>query len=103
MLSLRVEATAYGSLLVATFLAAAIWESYGPKSALAVAAARRWANHGVLLVVSSALSGVVFRISPVVLAQLVADSRFGVLNKPWLPYPIRFLAGILLLDLVHYC
>jgi sterol desaturase/sphingolipid hydroxylase (fatty acid hydroxylase superfamily) len=103
MPSLRLEAVAYGTLLVASFLAAAVWESFRPKRALAVAAERRWANHGLLLVVSSAVSGIVFRITPVLLAQMVADSRFGVLNKPWLPYPLRFLLGILVLDLVHYC
>jgi sterol desaturase/sphingolipid hydroxylase (fatty acid hydroxylase superfamily) len=102
MPSIRVEAAAYWALFVATFLAAAVWESFRPKSPLAVGAERRWTSHGLLFVVSTAFSAVVLRLSPVVLARMVADSGFGVLNHPWLPYPLRFLAGILALDLVHY-
>src|SRR5437016_5616718 len=100
---IRAEAAAYGALFVVIFLAAAVWESFRPNRRLAVGAGRRWANHGLLLVVTSALSAIVFRVSPVVLAQMVGDARWGVLNKLWLPYPLRFLAGILVLDLVHYC
>jgi sterol desaturase/sphingolipid hydroxylase (fatty acid hydroxylase superfamily) len=43
-----------------------------------------------------------YRISPVVLAANVSSSKFGLLNKPWLPFLVRCVIAILALDLVRY-
>jgi len=102
MPNIRVEAAVYWTLFVAAFLAAAAWESFRPQRHLDVPAERRWTKHGLLFIVSTAVSGIMLRVSPVVMAQMVEGSRFGILNQPWLPYALRFIAGILLLDLVNY-
>jgi sterol desaturase/sphingolipid hydroxylase (fatty acid hydroxylase superfamily) len=44
----------------------------------------------------------VFRVSPIVFAAAIADTSFGLLNKPWVPFLFRCAAGVVLLDLAHY-
>ncbi len=43
-----------------------------------------------------------FRGGPVALAATVAGSRFGLLNRSWLPFPISCVLAILAIDLVKY-
>jgi sterol desaturase/sphingolipid hydroxylase (fatty acid hydroxylase superfamily) len=102
MLWARIEGAAYWSCFVAMFLAVAIWESFRPKRELSTAAERRWKNHGMLLVIVAVVSTVLLRVSPVVLAVAVAGSRFGLLNKPWLPLVVRCALAVALLDLLQY-
>lgn len=98
----RIESGAYWLVFVAAFLGVAIWESFRPNRDLTVAPGRRWGNHGVLLIVCTVLSLAIYRASPVVLAASVEGSRFGLLNKPWLPLVARFILTLLVLDLVKY-
>ena len=99
---IRIESGAYWFLFVASFIGVAIWESFRPKSTLHVPAERRWSRHAVLLIVCTAISFGLFRVSPVIMAAAVANSRFGLLNKSWLPFPARCILAILVLDLVKY-
>ena len=98
----RIEGSAYWICLVVMFLVVAIWESFQPKRELSSPAGRRWKNHGVMLVIAAAVSTVLLRVSPVVLAVAVAGSRFGVLNKPWPPLIVRCGITVALLDLLQY-
>jgi sterol desaturase/sphingolipid hydroxylase (fatty acid hydroxylase superfamily) len=43
-----------------------------------------------------------YRVSPVIVALTVEDSRFGFLNQSWQPFAIQFILAILLLDLTKY-
>jgi sterol desaturase/sphingolipid hydroxylase (fatty acid hydroxylase superfamily) len=99
---IKILSAAYWVLFVAAFLAVAVWESFQPKRALSAPAERRWGRHALLLAVSSVAQKAVFRVSPVVVAVAAANSRFGVFNKPWLPFVVRCGAAVLLLDLVQY-
>ena len=99
---IRIESIAYWSLFVTSFLAMAVWESVQPWRNLGSPAERRWSKHGIVLVVCTLLSVGIYRISPVVMAATVAGSRFGLLNKTWLPLAARWILAILLLDLVRY-
>jgi sterol desaturase/sphingolipid hydroxylase (fatty acid hydroxylase superfamily) len=98
----RIEGAAYWICFVAVFLGVAIWESFQPMRELSSAAERRWKNHGVMLVIAAAISTLLLRVGPVVLAAAVAGSRFGVLNKPWLPLIVRCGITIVLLDMMQY-
>jgi len=102
MFWVRVEGSAYWICFIAAFLAIAVWESFRPVRELSVVAGRRWRNHGVLFMMIAVLSALVLRVSPVLLSVMVADSRFGVLNKPWLPVTVRCGIAVALLDLLHY-
>jgi len=99
---MRFEGPVYWAIFVAAFLAVAVWETWRPNHRLSWPAERRWGRHGILLALSIAIQNTVLRLSAVVVAAAVAGSRWGVLNRPWLPFAVRCLAAILLLDLAHY-
>jgi sterol desaturase/sphingolipid hydroxylase (fatty acid hydroxylase superfamily) len=99
---LRIENVGYWLVAVATFLGVAIWESVRPKSDLCFSTERRWRNHGIILVISTLISMGVYRASPVMTAASVSGSRFGLLNQTWLPFSVRCILAVLLLDLVKY-
>jgi sterol desaturase/sphingolipid hydroxylase (fatty acid hydroxylase superfamily) len=98
----RIEVSAYWICFVGVFLVVAIWESHRPKRELSSPAERRWKNHGVMLVIIAVISTLLLRVTPVFLALAVAGSRFGVLNRPWLPLILRCVIAVVLLDAAQY-
>jgi sterol desaturase/sphingolipid hydroxylase (fatty acid hydroxylase superfamily) len=94
--------TIYWGLFVSSFLAVAVWESVREARQLFWPAGRRWWRHGALLALSLGTVAAVLRLSPVVVAASVSGSRFGVLNRAWLPLALRWVATILILDLAQY-
>jgi sterol desaturase/sphingolipid hydroxylase (fatty acid hydroxylase superfamily) len=67
-----------------------------------VPAEGRWGRHVLLLAISAAFAKVILRVNPMLVAAAVADSRFGILNKPGLPLALRCAATVLVLDLAQY-
>ena len=55
-----------------------------------------------MLVIGTVIVAVLTQVSPVVLAVMVENSRFGVLNKPWIPWLLRCAIAVVLLDLLQY-
>lgn len=98
----RVESYTYWTLFVLTFLGVAVWESFRPKRELSAVPERRWGRHAIVLIVCTVISVGLYRVSPVIVAISFAGSRFGLLNKPWLPFVGRCILAVLLLDLVKY-
>jgi sterol desaturase/sphingolipid hydroxylase (fatty acid hydroxylase superfamily) len=98
----RIENTGYWICFIGVFLAIALWETSRQRRALSATAERRWKNHGVMFVTGAIVSALLLRATPVALALLVAGNRFGVLNKPWLPYWLRCIIAVLVLDFVQY-
>ena len=96
-----VEARAYWILFAVAFLGTAVWESFRAKRSLSAPPERRWASHAVVLLATS-LVPALFRVSPVVLASMLAGSRFGLLNRPGLPLLVRCVLAFLALDLTRY-
>lgn len=99
---LKLEGPSVWIVMVATFLILGMLESWRPGRALAMAADRRWGRNGLLLLAGIILQVAVFRLGPVAAAAMVADSPWGLLNRPSLPFAVQFVAAILLLDLAHY-
>jgi sterol desaturase/sphingolipid hydroxylase (fatty acid hydroxylase superfamily) len=98
----QVESNTYWLMFLASFVVVATWESLRPKRNLTSAVKRRWSRHGIILFAATVLSVALYRVSPVLVAVAMVNSRFGLLSKPWLPSPVRFIFAILLLDLVRY-
>jgi sterol desaturase/sphingolipid hydroxylase (fatty acid hydroxylase superfamily) len=98
---IRIESAAYWTALAAAFLACAIWESFRPKRNFS-GTERRWGKHGLMLMICTVASVGLYRISPVVMAFNVGSSRFGLLNRSWLPFAARCVIAILALDLARY-
>ena len=103
---LKLEGPSVWIVIVATFLILGMWESWRPRRPLAMAADGRWGRNGLLLLAGIILQAAVLRLGPVAAAvaaaAMVADSPWGLLNRPALPFAVQFVAAILLLDLVHY-
>ena len=93
----------YWILFVGAFLAVAVKESFRPRRVLSGPAERRWSRHAVLLAgLSTLFQKVILQVNPVIVAALVANSRIGILNRPWLPFAVRCAATVVLLDLARY-
>jgi sterol desaturase/sphingolipid hydroxylase (fatty acid hydroxylase superfamily) len=97
----RIEGLTYSICLVSVFLAVGVWESVQPTRQLSGRVERRWKNHGLMFLIG-AISTLLLRSTPVALAVAVSGSSFGLLNKSWLPVPVRVLISILLLDAIQY-
>ena len=98
----HLESYAYWTVLAASFLGVAVWESFRPNRDLLTPAGSRWGRHGFLMVICTVLSVGLYRASPVFMALAFAGNRFGLLNRAWLPLGIRLVLGVLLLDLMRY-
>ena len=98
----RLESGSYWCVFAAAFLGVAIWESFRPRRDLIVPPGRRWGNHGLIYVAGTILSVLIYRGSPLIIAASVEGNRFGVLNRPWLPFAARCILALLLLDLARY-
>jgi sterol desaturase/sphingolipid hydroxylase (fatty acid hydroxylase superfamily) len=98
----RIESNVYWLTFVAGFIVVAIWESRRPQRNLSSAVTRRWSRHGIILYANMLVSVGLYRASPVIVAVAMSHSRFGLLNEPWLAFPVRFIVALLLLDLARY-
>jgi sterol desaturase/sphingolipid hydroxylase (fatty acid hydroxylase superfamily) len=98
----QLETRSYWLVLVVSFLALAMLESRRPRLTLRVPAERRWPRHGILMLFYSFVWTAVYRTSPVLVAVGFASSSYGLLNRPALPYAVRFVLTILVLDFVRY-
>jgi len=84
------------------FALIAVWELIMPRRILTTSKGKRWfANLGIVFL-NSALVRVAVPILPVGLAMLAQKEGWGLLNVLALPFPVKVVAGILLLDLVVY-
>ena len=97
-----IEGRAYWILFTSAFIGTAIWESLRPKRMLSGSLERRWGSHAIVMIAGTLAGVAVYRISPVLMASTVAGSRFGLLNRPWLPFVARCVLTLLVLDLVKY-
>lgn len=98
----NIAGTAFWIALAVTFPAVAAWESFHPLRGLSSSAERRWGNHALLYATTVLLTALVFRASPILVAFAARDSRYGLLNRAFVPGWVNFAATILLLDLFHY-
>jgi sterol desaturase/sphingolipid hydroxylase (fatty acid hydroxylase superfamily) len=96
------DSVAYWYALVSAFLAVAVWESLRPWKELSTSTARRWGNHSLLFVACTICSSVVYRTGPVIVALAAAGSRWGILNRPSLPFAVRCILTVLVVDFVKY-
>jgi sterol desaturase/sphingolipid hydroxylase (fatty acid hydroxylase superfamily) len=54
------------------------------------------------MAITSFLTVSIYRVSPVIVAIAAANRRFGLFNKPWLPFPVRFVLAVFILDFLKY-
>jgi len=98
----QLESVSYWTLFVITFLAVAAWETRQPNRDWIVPAGRRWTIHGILITVSAIISGAILGLSPVMAALAASKNSWGLLNQAWMPFWIRLVITVLVLDFVKY-
>src|SRR5260370_39635835 len=69
---------------------------------LTASTADGWAGHAFLLFLGSVTALWFSRASAVVVASAAGPSRYGVLNRQAIPYWVRCIIAVLLLDLLRY-
>jgi sterol desaturase/sphingolipid hydroxylase (fatty acid hydroxylase superfamily) len=62
---------------------------------------RRWTRNAALAAITNVV-GLLFRTSPLLVAATVSASPYGLLNRSALPFAIRWVAAVLILDLTRY-
>jgi sterol desaturase/sphingolipid hydroxylase (fatty acid hydroxylase superfamily) len=90
------------ALLLLAFVIFALWETYRPRRALVASTARRWGSHAILWFLGSVSAGWIYRASAVLVASTAAASHYGLLNRETIPYGVRCIVAVLLLDLLRY-
>lgn len=90
------------ALPLLAFVIFALWETYHPRRILVASAARRWSGHAILSFLSYTSQGWIYRASAVVVASAASASRYGLLNRDAVPYWVRFVVAVLVLDLWRY-
>ncbi len=96
------ESTAYWALFAGVVVAVSFWEMLRPWRKVSNQLGRRWANHALLLVTSSAILMLVYRGSSVATAWSFENSGWGLLNRGWAPWWVRCTLAFFLLDLIKY-
>jgi sterol desaturase/sphingolipid hydroxylase (fatty acid hydroxylase superfamily) len=99
---LFVERNGFWLVFAMGFLAVAALESRRPKLRASARAERRWGPNAILFAISAFVSTGLLRFTPVLVGLAVQDSPFGLLNHPWLPWPVRFAVAILAFDFSRY-
>ncbi len=98
----RLESPFYWTLFAGAFLAMAVWESARAERSLITAAGRRWSMHALLLVVGASANTLLLRVTPVFAAVAAEGNSWGLLNRSAIPFWIRAVVTVLVLDFVKY-
>jgi sterol desaturase/sphingolipid hydroxylase (fatty acid hydroxylase superfamily) len=99
---MNLDPKVYWMLFSVALAGVALWEMLRPWRSVSEQLARRWSNHGALLLIYTAFLAAVFRGGSVLVAFAVQHNRFGLLNIIPLALPARLILGILLLDFSRY-
>jgi len=89
-------------ILAAAFFAIGLWEILTPSRSLSRSLLTRWGSHTALFAVASALSSLILPISLVAAAFAVQKTAYAQYISSHVPYAVRFVAAILLLDFCRY-
>jgi sterol desaturase/sphingolipid hydroxylase (fatty acid hydroxylase superfamily) len=88
-------------LFVAAFMLVALAETFRPRRSLTKPNGRRWAGNGLLALANVGVYAI-YTLGATVVAELFSKSPRGLLNSPRIPFALRFVAAVILLDLLRY-
>ena len=89
-------------LLAGALLLFGFWEIFVPKRSVRSSLPSRIGSHVTLFFLTVGLSFLVLPLPGVAFALAIQKSPWGMAIATVLPWPIRFLGGVLILDLVRY-
>jgi sterol desaturase/sphingolipid hydroxylase (fatty acid hydroxylase superfamily) len=90
------------ALLVGAFTICALWETFRPRRELTVPTGRRWTRHAILAFALNSPLAWLLRLNALAVSIAVANSGYGVLNRPLFPWWARCVLSVLILDLFKY-
>jgi sterol desaturase/sphingolipid hydroxylase (fatty acid hydroxylase superfamily) len=96
------ESSLRWALPLLAFVIFALWETYRPRRVLLASTARRWGGHAILSFLCYTSSAWIYRAGAVAVASAASASRYGLLNREAVPYWVRCVIAVLLLDLLRY-
>ena len=96
------ESQLYWRVTIAAFFAIGLWEILKPSRSLTRGLLTRWGSHWTLLGIAIAMNWLVVPIGLVAGAFAAQKTGYGQFIISHVPYVIRFVAAILLLDLWRY-
>ena len=99
---LKHSAALYQGAIVVSFILIGMWETLQPRRALALSTTKRWLLHGSFMLATRAVIWLAFPVTNVALSIAVAGSPYGLLNRELLPFSVRFVLTLLLLDFFLY-
>src|ERR1700722_18209392 len=88
-------------LFVAAFMLVALAETFRPRRSLTKPNGRRWASNGLLALANVGVYAI-YTLGATVVAGLFSKSHHRLLNSPRMPFALRFVAAVILLDLLRY-
>jgi sterol desaturase/sphingolipid hydroxylase (fatty acid hydroxylase superfamily) len=90
------------SVFALMFLLMALWEMLAPRRPLLASKVQRWFGNLGVSAIGSVLVALLVTLPPLELARRMQEAGWGVLNTAGLPYGLKVLAGMIMLDLVIY-
>ena len=90
------------SCFIAILVAVAVWEALAPRRPLTSRKTVRWFSNFGIVFLNSVLVKITFSLLPVGLAQIMFDKQAGLLNIITLPFWLKVLLAVLILDFVIY-
>jgi len=88
-------------LFVAAFMLVGLAETFRPRRSLTKPNGRRWAGNGMLALVNAGVYAI-YTLGATLVAEMFSTSPRGLLNNPRMPFTLRFVAAVILLDLLRY-
>ena len=89
-------------IFLGIFIALAIVEILTPRRRITVSKARRWFTNLCIIALNPLSVALIFPILPTGVALLAAEHNWGLLSHPAIPYWLKIVIGMVLLDLVVY-
>jgi sterol desaturase/sphingolipid hydroxylase (fatty acid hydroxylase superfamily) len=96
------ESSLRWALVLLAFVIFALWETYRPRRIPVASTARRWGSHYIVSYLCNTSGAWIYPASSVMVAFAAAGRHFGLLNREIIPYWVRFVIAVLLLDLARY-
>lgn len=90
------------SAFVTIFVVMALWEVAAPRRALALPRLLRWPSNLALVVLNSVLMRLLLPTTAVAVAIAVEQNGYGLLNEMSMPFWLRAVLSLVLLDLAIY-
>ena len=102
MVLLETEKIVRLGIFFAIFVVLAIVEIFRPRRRLTVSKAGRWFTNLVIIALNPLTVALIFPVLPTGVALLAAEHNWGLLSHPAIPTWLKFVGGLVLLDLVVY-